>query len=174
VESRLRVVPDGARPDAELQKAVDDVILRQPRYGVFDAIGARVDGGIVTLTGSIYRGFLKDDVEREIGKLAGVREVRNQVAIQPASLFDDRLRAGLARRIYGDPQFVHYGIRVNPPVRIIVAHGRVTLVGEVASRVDREVIGHIARGFPSFGVDNQLGVASEREKEPQRKASAEG
>jgi hypothetical protein len=55
-----------------------------------------------------------------------------------------------------------------------VDRGHITLVGEVASRVDREVIGHIARGTLSFGVDNQLSVESEREKEPVKKTSQEG
>jgi osmotically-inducible protein OsmY len=172
VENRIRVVPEEV-PDAQIQKAVEAVILRQARYGVFDAIGAQVQNGAVTLSGSVYQGFLKDDVEREVGKLAGVRSVKNAIAIQPASLFDDRLRVALARRIYNDPQFVHYGTWVNPPVRILVANGRVTLVGEVASRVEREVIGHIARGFPAFAVDNQLLVESEKEKEPARKAARE-
>jgi hypothetical protein len=41
----------------------------------------------------------------------------------------------------------------------------VTLAGSVASPVDRALVGHIARGVLSFGVDNQVSVERDQ-KEP--------
>ena len=49
-----------------------------------------------------------------------------------------------------------------PPVRIIVSNGRITLAGYVNSEVERQMLGHIARGTLAFGVDNQLKLESER------------
>lgn len=51
---------------------------------------------------------------------------------------------------------------VDPPVRIVVANGRITLLGYVNSPVERQMVGAIARSTLAFGVDNQLRLESER------------
>jgi len=100
-------------------------------------------------------------------------EIRNDVAVQSVSFYDSELRLALARRIFGDVRFVHYAHRAHPPIRILVDRGRVTLAGAVASPVEQAVLGHIARGFLSFGVDNRLVVDGDPPKaeQPAVKAS---
>ena len=50
-----------------------------------------------------------------------------------------------------------YAIQVNPPIHVIVQHGRVTLTGFVISEVERRKAEVIARGvFGVLGVDNKL------------------
>ncbi len=166
VVNRLEVVPEKERTEAELRKAVTDAILREPRITIFDAVGFDSGAGVVVLQGSVRQPWLKDAIERRVGKIEGVRAIRNQIAVQGVSIFDDRLRARLARAIYGDDRFVQYAHRADPPIRILVDRGRVTLAGYVASPVEQALLGHIARGFMTFGVDNQVKVDGQDAKEP--------
>jgi len=163
VDNQLRVVPV-PREDADIRKAAAAAVLGYVYYGVFDSVGIGVDHGVVTLEGSVLEPWRKDDIERRVARLDGVREVRNQIRVQPTSTFDDRLRVQLYRRIYGNGLFQRYATFANPPIRIIVEHGNVTLTGVVNSRVERTVLESIARGVLAFKVDNQVQVESEINK----------
>ena len=172
VDNQLRVVPV-PREDADIQKAVSDAILGYAYYGVFDSVGVGVDHGVVTLQGSVLEPWRKDDIERRVARLDGVREVRDQIRVQPVSSFDDRLRVELYRRIYGNGLFQRYATFVNPPIRIIVEHGNITLTGVVNSRVERATLESIARGVLAFKVDNEVQVESEINKEPAARTSTD-
>lgn len=167
VENRLRVVPD-ERTDNEIVKDVRSAILRYPFYGVFDSVEVGVDDGVVTLAGSVYRPNRKQDIEGLVAEVRGVREIRNTIGVQPVSMFDDRLRSQLYRQIYGSEDFVQYANRANPPVRIVVDRGRVTLTGWVGSNVERALIDSIARQTLAFDVKNQIKVDGEDAKERKR------
>jgi osmotically-inducible protein OsmY len=93
--------------------------------------------------------------------------------VQAASTFDDRLRRQLYLAIYGNENLSRYAGWANPPIRILVDRGRVTLVGYVASPVERALLGHIARGVSSFGVQNLVKLESEEREEPARRSSRE-
>jgi hyperosmotically inducible protein len=161
VENRLRVVPE-ARADAEIVKDVRSAILRYPFYTIFDSVNLGVDDGVVTLAGSVLRPNRRSEIEDAVARVRGVREIRNEVTVQPVSIFDDRLRAQLARQIYGSEDFVQYANQANPPIRILVDRGHVTLTGYVASPVERAVIDSIARQSLAFEVVNQLKVDGEK------------
>ena len=150
------------RPDAAIQRDAERAILGYTYYGVFDAVGVVVQDGQVTLVGSVKQPYRKDDIERRVAKVAGVRDLHNEIEVQPVSFHDDRLRAELVRAIYGRGVLVNPS-RVDPPVRIVVANGRITLLGYASSEVERQMVGHIARGTLAFGVDNQLKLEGERE-----------
>jgi osmotically-inducible protein OsmY len=164
VENRLRVVPEQDRSDVQLLKAVQDTILRSVHYGVFDSVGAAVQDGVLTLNGSVRRGYTDNDIVDRVSRVEGLRGLRDAITLQSVSQFDDRLRRQLYVQIYGD-RFTHFANPANPPVRIVVDRGRVTLTGSVPSNVDRVMIGHIARDTMAFKVDNRLEIDSERDKE---------
>ena len=164
VENRLRVVPEQERSDAQLLNAVRDQILRSPNYGVFDSVGATVEDGVLFLNGSVRRGYTKNDIVDRVAKVQGLRGLQESIAIQGVSNFDDQLRRQLYFQIYGE-RFTHFANPANPPVRIVVDRGRVTLTGSVPSNVDRVMLGHIARNTSAFKVENRLEVDSERERE---------
>lgn len=170
VENRLRVVPEQERSDVQLLKAVRDQILRSPHYGVFDSVGATVEDGVLFLNGSVRRGYTKNDIVDRAAKVEGLRGLREDIAVQGVSTFDDRLRRQLYVQIYGE-RFTHFANPANPPVRIVVDRGRVTLTGSVPSNVDRVMLGHIARNTSAFKVDNRLEVDSERAKEARRNST---
>jgi len=129
VENRVRVAPAQKKTDEEVQKAVADAILGYVHYGVFDSVGVGVDDGVVTLVGSVYQPWRRDELEGRVARLVGVREIKNELRVQPTSIFDERLRAQLYRRIYGNGLFERYASFANPPIRIVVENGRVTLTG---------------------------------------------
>lgn len=164
VENRLRVVPEQDRSDEQLLKSVRSAILRSPNYGVFDSVGATVEDGVLLLDGSVLRGYTRNDIVDRASKVEGLRGLRDGIALQSVSQFDDRLRRQLYFQIYGE-RFTHFANPANPPVRIVVDRGRVTLTGSVPSNVDRVMLGHIARNTLAFKVDNQVQVDSERDKE---------
>ena len=172
-ESRIRVVP-APTADPKIRKAVADAVLAYPYYGVYDSVGVGVEDGVVTLAGSVRQPWRKDDIERRVARVEGAREIRNEIRVQPVSNFDDRLRDQLFRRIYGSAMFERYAGWADPPIRIVVENGNVTLTGVVNSPVERAVLESIARGTLSFRVDNQVQVESEIEKEPKVQATNEG
>jgi osmotically-inducible protein OsmY len=164
LKSRLRVVPE-ARPDDAILAAAEKAVLGYVRYGVFDSVGLMVEDGVVTLNGSVRDPDRRSDLEKRVAGLSGVREVKNQIGVQSASLYDEQLRQQLAWAIYGD-LLQRFASSPNPPVRILVDRGRVTLTGYVSSRVEQAMLGHLARSFMAFGVDNRVEVESERRREP--------
>lgn len=170
VVNRLRVVPESERSDAEVRKDAEKAILRYVHYGVFDSVGLGVQDGIVTLAGSVYQPYRKNDIEARVAKVPGVREIRSDVKVQSSSLFDERLRRQIAYQVYGSDRFTNLN-RVNPPVRIIVDGGRVTLTGYVNSEVERFLIGQVARDTLAFAVDNQ--VKLDRDTHPEDKPKSQ-
>ena len=108
---------------------------------------------VVLLQGSVLEPWLKDALDRRIAEVDGVRDIRNEIRVAPTSIYDDRLRAQLYRRIYGDDMFVRYSNWAEPPIRIVVENGKVTLTGVVNSPVEQVKLGMIARGTLAFGVD---------------------
>jgi hyperosmotically inducible periplasmic protein len=173
VENHLRVLPE-ERADDDVRKAVADAILRDPYYGVFDSVGVGIEEGVVVLQGSVNQPWRKDDLDRRVAQVPGVREIKNEIRVQPTSFHDDRLRRELYHRIYGNGLFERYRNWPDPPIRIIVENGNVTLTGIVNSRVEQAVLGSIAHGTLSFKVDNQVQVESDIRKEPAPKTTSQG
>lgn len=163
-----------ARKDSQIRKDVANQVLGYAWYTVFDSIEAGVEDGVVVLRGSVQHPWRKRDIEKRVAGVEGVRQVHSEIRVQGVSSFDDQLRRELVRRIYGDERFVQYANWPHPPVRIIVDRGRITLTGYLGSAVERQLVGHIARGTLAFAVDNQVKLESELRAEPSRGASAEG
>ena len=171
VVSRIRVVPDVERKDSEIRKDVVSAILSYPWYRVYDSVEAGVESGVVTLRGSVNQPWHKTQIESRVAGIPGLKGLKSDISVQPLSSFDDRLRLELVRRIYGDERFVQYASWADPPIRILVDRGRVTLTGFVGSAVEQQVAGQIARGTLAFAVDNQLKLESERNVEPKKASS---
>jgi hyperosmotically inducible protein len=161
---------DGApRADEAIFRDVERAILGYVHYGVFDSVAVGVQDGSVVLQGSVRHPYRKDDIEGRVARVAGVRAIVNQIRVQPVSFNDDRLRAELLRGIYGSAVFDRFASWADPPVRIVVENGHVTLTGYVTSQVERQLAGMVARGTLAFSVDNQLKL--DRERETARRSS---
>jgi hyperosmotically inducible periplasmic protein len=156
------------REDLQIFNDLSRQVLRYSQFTIFDSINAQVDDGVVTLSGRVTMPYKRDDIAERIARVAGVRQVNNEIAVLPVSQFDDELRLRIARAIYGNSNFWTYGAMANPPIHIIVENGRVTLEGVVNSNVDRMLARSIASGFGAFSVTNNLKTDAEAAKDLER------
>jgi hyperosmotically inducible protein len=149
------------RKDLQVAKDVAKSVDRYTQFTIFDDINAFVKDGVVTLTGKVTMPYKHNDIAKRIAKIDGVRAVHDEVAVLPVSQFDDELRYRIARSIYGNANFWNYAIMANPPIHIVVDHGRVTLTGVVGSNVDRMLAQTLATQFGAFSVTNALKTDAE-------------
>jgi hyperosmotically inducible protein len=149
------------RKDFQIFKDVANSVERYTRFTIFDDVSAGVKDGAVTLTGKVTMPFKRDDIEKRVAKINGVRNVRNEITVLPVSQFDDELRYRIAASIYNNSNFWNYAIMANPPIHIVVEHGRVTLTGVVQSNIDRVLARSLATQFGAFSVTNALKTDAE-------------
>ena len=156
------------REDLQIFNDLSRQVLRYSNFTIFDSINASVDDGVVTLSGRVTMPYKRDDIAERIARVAGVRQVNNDITVLPVSQFDDELRLRIARAIYGNSNFWTYGAMVNPPIHIIVENGRVTLEGVVNNNVDRMLARSLASSFGAFSVTNNLKTDAEAAKDLER------
>jgi hyperosmotically inducible protein len=88
-----------------------------------------------------------------------VKDVIDNISVEPTSIFDDGIRLRTARAIYRDPVLSRYAIDPAKPIRIIVVNGHVTLYGAVGNAMDKTVAGlRAGQVFGAFSVENKLVV----------------
>jgi len=170
VNNLIRVFPD-ARRDADILKDARNAVLRYPYYSVFDSVDLGVEDGVAMLRGSVRDEMRRRDIEAEVARTPGLRELKNEIKVQSTSFFDDRLRRQIYVAIYGGVLESFAGLP-NAPVRILVENGRVTLTGWVNSSVDRQVLGNLANSTLAFAVDNRIKVDGEPPEQDQPKAKS--
>lgn len=148
-------------PDAQLEQKLATK-LRYVRVGydnTFDYFALGVKDGVVTVEGQDRTGIGRDEALADIANMPGVKDVIENVSIEPVSQFDDGLRLRALRAIYRDPVLSKYALDPARPIRIIVSNGHVTLYGSVDNKMDKQVAGIRASSlFGAFSVDNKLQV----------------
>ena len=153
------------RRDVRVAEDIAHSITGYVRLTIFDDINATVENGMVALTGKVTMPYKKDDLEKRVAKIDGVRSVRNDIGVLPVSQFDDELRYRVSRAIYGNPTFWNYAAMANPPIHIIVEGGHVTLAGVVNSNVERVLARSLATGLGELSVTNALKTDAEIKSE---------
>ena len=106
-------------------------------------------------------GMAKEEIGKRVTGIDGVRDVRNDIDVLPVSSSDEHLRRRIARAIYGNPSFWNYAAMAQPPIHIIVEHGRVTLTGVVNNNVERMLARSLATGYGELSVENALRTDAE-------------
>jgi hyperosmotically inducible protein len=150
--------------DRRDQRIANDIVRQvnsYNRFTIFDDVNISVENGLVTLTGKVTMPYKKNDIAKRVADVQGVREVMNQIDVLPVSSFDEELRLRIARAIYGNPSFWNYAAMANPPIHIIVEHGKVTLTGVVSSNVERMLARSLATGLGELSVTNSLRTDAE-------------
>ena len=150
--------------DRRDQRIANDIVRQvnwYSRFTIFDDVNISVENGLVTLTGKVTMPYKKNDIAKRVADVHGVREVMNQIDVLPVSSFDEELRLRIARAIYGNPSFWNYAAMANPPIHIIVEHGKVTLTGVVSSNVERMLARSLATGWGELSVTNSLRTDAE-------------
>ena len=157
----LITVAGATVPDAQLEQklATKLTYVREGYDSTFDYFALGVKDGVVTVEGQDRTGVGRDEALADIANMPGVKDVIDQVTIEPVSNFDDGLRLRAARAIYRDPALSKYAIDPARPIRIIVDNGHVTLYGAVNSAMDKQIAGMRAgQLFGAFSVENKLEV----------------
>jgi hyperosmotically inducible periplasmic protein len=144
------------RQNLQIFRDVSKEVLRYSRFTIFDSVHAAVDEGVVTLTGKVTMPFKRNDIEKRVARIDGVRQVENKIEVLPVSIHDDDLRYLIARSIYGNSSFWNYAAMANPPIHVIVDRGHVTLEGVVNSNVERMLARSLASNHLAFSVTNNL------------------
>jgi hyperosmotically inducible protein len=153
------------RKELQVARDVSARVLTYSQFSIFDTVHMQLDNGIVTLTGKVTMPYKRNDIEKRVATVDGVRQVVNQITVLPVSPYDDQLRFRIARAIYGNSTFWTYGSMVNPPIHIVVENGHVTLDGVVNSNVERMMARSLATGFGAFSVTNDLKTDEEMRQE---------
>lgn len=152
-------------PDAELQQKVLKAVQYDRagwRTAPFNAISVSVQDGVVTLGGHAYGPVDADSAFATVANIKGVKDVINDIQIDPVSPMDDRIRQAVYRAVYGFPSLNRYAIDPAQPIRISVQNGNVTLYGMVDSQADKNAAGIRANTVPGvFKVTNELQVAGQ-------------
>jgi hyperosmotically inducible periplasmic protein len=150
-----------AQPDSQLILDVSAAVHQYGHYTIFDDVTPSVREGIVTLTGKVTQPHKRADLHARVARVDGVRDVRNQIDVLPVSGADDELRQRIARSIYGNGSFREFATMPNPPIHIVVEHGRVTLTGVVRTEVDRTLARALAAEAGALSITNNLQTITE-------------
>jgi hyperosmotically inducible protein len=155
-----------AVPDELLQvKLMRKIQYDRIGYGTttFNAISVSVQNGVVALGGTAYGPVDKQYALADASYMGGVKDVIDNIEVDPLSMFDDRIRIATARAVYGFPSLNKYAIDPVKPIRIVVQNGNVTLKGVVMNKMDKDVAGIRANGvFGVFKVTNELQVDNQQ------------
>jgi hyperosmotically inducible periplasmic protein len=150
--------------DADLRdRLVTKLSYDRVGYGnVFNAISVRVENGVVTLAGHARTYVDRDSALSLASTTAGVKDLVNEIEVDPVSMMDDQTRVAVARAIYGYPTLSRYAMDPAKPIRISVQNGHVELYGVVDSQSDKDVAYMRANGVSGvFEVKNFLQVANQ-------------
>jgi osmotically-inducible protein OsmY len=157
--------------DQELQQKLGEKLAYdRVGYGnLFNAITLGVHDGVVTLGGHARTDVDKDSAMALVATYPGVKEVENEIEVDPVSIMDDQTRMAVARAVYGAPTLNRYSIDPAKPIRISVQNGHVELAGVVDSQADKEMAYIRANQVPGvFSVKNDLQVAGAPSEKAQK------
>ena len=151
--------------DQQLQNnLVKKITYDRVGYGTtaFNAISVNVQNGVVTLGGTAYGPVDASSAVADASYMPGVKDVIDEISVDPVSPMDDRIRMAVYRAVYGFPMLNRYAIDPAQPIRISVQNGNVTLFGVVATQGDKNAAGIRANGVAGvFSVKNDLQVAGQ-------------
>jgi len=151
-------------PDSQLQKSLlEKLTYDRVGYGnEFDAITLDVENGVATLGGHALDYPSRDSALALVATTPGIKDVIDNIEVDPVSPMDWNIRMAVARAIYGYVALNKYSIDPAKPIRISVQNGNVALYGVVDSQADKNLAGLRANGVPGvFSVKNYLQVAGQ-------------
>jgi hyperosmotically inducible protein len=163
VVNELKVAGPTVDDETLRNKLGEKLLYDREGYGTtaFNAILVSVHNGVVTLGGTVYGPPDRDSADSLVANFPGVKDLVDKINVDPLSPMDDRIRVAEFQSIYGFPTLNRYALDPQKPIRIVVANGRVTLLGIVDSQADKDTAGLRANAVAGvFHVDNELQVAN--------------
>jgi osmotically-inducible protein OsmY len=150
--------------DHDLQaKLAEKLAYDRVGYGnTFNAITINVENGAVILGGHARTYVDKDSAVAVVSTYHGVKDVVDEIEVDPVSIMDDETRFAVARAVYGYASLNKYAMDPAKPIRISVQNGHVELYGVVDTQADKDTANIRANGVPGvFSVKNYLQVAGQ-------------
>jgi len=151
--------------DEDLKKKLGEKLTYdRVGYGnAFNSITMNVENGVVTLGGHARTDVDKDSALALVSTYPGVKDVVDDIEVDPTSIMDDQTRLAVARSVYGYPSLNKYAIDPAKPIRISVQNGHVELYGVVDSKADKDAAYIRANSVPGiFSVKNYLQVVGQQ------------
>jgi osmotically-inducible protein OsmY len=148
----VRMPGSAGHTDTEIAQAVRralewDVLVPHER------ITSTVTDGAVTLAGEVDRLQEREDAERAVRYLQGVRSVYNQIVVRPLQVQPEQVREVIAEAL--ERGAAHEGKHI----QVQVSDGAVTLTGRVRSYAEkRAVIGAVSHAPGVHTVTDQLRI----------------
>jgi osmotically-inducible protein OsmY len=133
--------------DGMLALAAAAALARDPAVPTQERIAARTRDGMVRLTGTVESDAARRIVEDDLAALPGVRDVRDDLAVDPRPQ-TDRALVRQIERILGDDPWID-----RSDVHVAVSHGFAHLTGSVRSAAERARAESDARVASPLGLD---------------------
>lgn len=145
----VKLPTSSVRPDPEIARAIIDG-FRWNLLVPHDDLVIKVDNGWVTIDGQVNWYYQKEEAERAVRRVTGVRGVTNLCTVMSAPGAGDvrgRIREALTRGVQFDAEHI----------QVEVADTRVVLTGTVRSYTERRDAERAALNAPGVNrVDNRL------------------
>ena len=158
VRNQIQVAGPAVSDDQLKAKLLEKLEYDRVGYGnAFNSISLDVQNGVVTLGGHARTDVDKDSAMALVSTYPGVKDVVEEISVDPVSIMDDHIRLQVARAVYGYPSLNRYALDPAKTIRITVVNGHVTLNGVVDSKADRDTAGIRANTVPGvFAVEHHL------------------
>ena len=142
------------RSDAEIASAMRHALDRDAAVPSAQIQSTVSDGGHVTLTGAVATLAQRDASERALRGVDGVRQLTNQITVEPARVAPDQLRAAICAALS------RHVVREADRIAIAIDGDAIVLSGAVASPSERLAVIGAARGTPGVTrIDDRLRIA---------------
>ena len=163
VRNQIQVSGKSASDEELKKKLGEKLTYDRVGYGnAFNSITMNVENGVVTLGGHARTDVDKDSALALVSTYPGVKDVVDDIEVDPTSIMDDQTRLAVARSVYGYPSLNKYAVDPAKPIRISVQNGHVELFGVVDSKADKDAAYIRANSVPGvFSVKNYLQVAGQ-------------
>lgn len=150
IDLKVKLADYGKRSDADIAATAKNILGWTSALPA-DAINVRVEGGWLTLSGTVAWQYQRQDAADSVRYLLGVIGVSNQIALKAAPTafaIKSDIEAALKRRASADAKTI--AVEVNG--------ADVTLTGTVHSWSERDTATYAAWGSPGVGkvVDKML------------------
>ncbi len=153
-ELKVRLPAFDQRNDADIARAAL-LALEWDSLVPHENIKVRVQDGCVTLSGEVRHYFQKQAAEHIVHRLTGVKEVHNEITIQPSEVNREKIRKEI------ESAFIRNAALDAGRITVEAFEGKVILRGSVRSLNEREEADRVARSSPGVTeVENYITIAS--------------